>query len=297
MPWTSAARGCVALLACVAWGCGADGAASNPVGPTSINGPFVLVGAGDIAECGVAGAAMTALLLDDIQGIVFAAGDNAYYQGSLDQYERCYTPAWGRHKRRTRPIPGNHEYETAGASGYFSYFGDAASPSNGGYYSYDAGPWHVVALNSEIPMDGASPQHTWLRADLAAHPASCTLAYLHRPLFSSGINGPQPDVRPLWTTLYNAGVDVVISGHDHIYERFAPQHPTGRVDLGRGIRQFVVGTGGSQLTAIATVRPNSEIRASAWGVLKLTLREGQYAWEFVPVAGESFRDLGIGTCH
>jgi 3',5'-cyclic AMP phosphodiesterase CpdA len=270
-----------------------------PTGPTPEPrvGPAVLVGAGDIAECGLAGAAETAFLLDQIDGTVFTVGDNAYYQGTRDEYERCYGPTWGRHKARTRPIPGNHEYETPGASGYYGYFGPAAAPAAPGFYSYDLGAWHIVALNSNIPIDEGSPQIAWLRDDLSRHRATCTLAYVHHPLFSSGRNGPSPHMRLLWEVLYAAGVEAVISGHDHLYERFAPQNPAGRVEFDRGVRQFVVGTGGAHLYPVPPTRPNSEAVASVWGVLKLTLRGGAYDWEFVPVAGQSFRDVGTGGCQ
>jgi hypothetical protein len=257
----------------------------------------VLVGAGDIAECGVSGAVETSYLLDQIEGTVFAAGDNAYYQGTRDEYERCYGPTWGRHKARTRPIPGNHEYETPGASGYFSYFGAAAAPAAPGFYSYDLGAWHILALNSNIAIDAASAQLVWLRDDLAAHRSLCVLAYVHHPLFSSGRNGPSPHLRALWDVLHAGDVEVVVSGNDHNYERFAPLDPSGRPDAVHGIRQFVVGTGGAHLYPVPAPRPPSEAAAAVWGVLKFTLRSLGYDWEFLPVAGESFRDSGTGACH
>jgi hypothetical protein len=299
---TAMRAGTVTVLAVVcacASACSRSAPELNPNAPTPPPrvGPAVLVGAGDIAECGVAGAAETAQLLDQIEGTVFAAGDNAYYQGTRDEYERCYGPTWGRHKARTRPIPGNHEYETPAASGYFSYFGAAAAPAAPGFYSYDLGAWHVVALNSNIPMDAASPQLAWLRDDLATHRSSCALAYVHHPFFSSGRNGPTPHLRALWDVLHGAGVEVVVSGHDHIYERFAPLDPAGRPDPERGVRQFVAGTGGAHLYQVGPSRPSSEAVASVWGVLKFTLRSNDYDWEFVPVAGQSFRDAGAGVCH
>ena len=295
--WSWVGMGLAAVLFAAA-GCGDGGGAISPVAPTPVvGGPAVLVGAGDIAECEVPGAEATALLLDAIPGTVFAAGDNVYYQGSLEQYQRCYGPTWGRHKARTRPIPGNHEYETPGASGYYTYFGSAAEPGAPGYYSYDVGAWHVVALNSSIPIDAASPQLAWLRNDLAAHRSTCTFAYVHYPLFSSGQNGSVTRMQPLWDVLYAEGVELVVSGHDHHYERFAPQDPSGRNDAARGVRQFVVGTGGVHLYSVGAARPNSEVRASVWGVVKFTLHGAGYDWEFVPVAGQSFRDFGSGSCH
>ena len=291
------------VLSLIVSGC-SDSPERVPTGPTGPGGvtprsvgPAVLVGAGDIAECGLAGAEATARLLDDIPGTVFAAGDNAYYQGSLSQYQQCYEPSWGRHKSRTRPLPGNHEYETPGAAGYFAYFGDAASPATEGVYSFDLGSWHIVALNSNLPIDAGSPQLSWLRSDLAAHPVRCTAAIVHHPLFSSGANGGDLRTRALWDLLYSEGADLVISGHDHLYERFAPQDSQGRVEPARGIRQFVVGTGGAHLSPNVGARANSEARATVWGVAKFTLVEAGYQWEFIPVAGETFRDSGADSCH
>lgn len=296
-PGSRAAAALVGLLCLAA--CSRNSPDLNPTAPTPVPraGAAILVGAGDIAECGVAGATETAYLLDQIDGTVFAVGDNAYYQGTRDDYERCYGPTWGRHKSRTRPIPGNHEYETPGASGYYSYFGAAAAPGAPGFYSYDLGAWHVVALNSNIPIDAASAQLAWLRDDLASHRSTCTFAYVHHPLFSSGRNGPSPHLRPLWDILHAAGAEVVVSGHDHLYERFAPLDPSGRPDPARGIRQFVAGTGGAHLYPEPAPRPNSEARAAIWGVLKFTLRASDYEWEFVPVAGQTYRDVGTGVCH
>jgi hypothetical protein len=263
----------------------------------------VLVGAGDIASCPSDADDATAKLLDGIPGTVFTVGDNVYWSGTAREFKKCYAPSWGRHKERTRPALGNHEYVTAGAAGYFGYFGAAAGDPSKGYYSYDRGGWHVVALNSNCKEVGgcysASPQGRWLRNDLAASPADCTLAYFHHPLFSSGSDhGDQPEVRPLWDALYAANADVVVSGHDHDYERFAPQRPDGTQDKERGIREFVVGTGGAAQHGFGEVRPNSQVReAGTPGVLKLTLEPGSYGWEFVPIAGETFTDSGTTSCH
>ena len=263
----------------------------------------VMVGAGDIAKCSTEADEATAKLLDNIPGTVFTVGDNAYPSGTASEFKNCYGPSWGRHKSRTRPALGNHEYETAGASGYFGYFGAAAGDPDRGYYSYDRGEWHVVALNSnckEVGGCGAdSPQGRWLRNDLANHPAKCTLAYFHHPLFSSGgDHGNQPQVRPLWKALYAANADVIVGAHDHSYERFAPQGPDGARNKERGIRQFVVGTGGGTQRGFGKIRPNSQARnASTPGVLKLTLEPGSYAWKFVPVAGKTFTDSGTKGCH
>jgi len=263
----------------------------------------VLVGAGDIAGCdNLPGAEGTAKLLDAIPGTVFGAGDFAYPDGSPEHFAKCYEPTWGRHKARTRPALGNHDYHTKGASGYFQYFGKAAGDPGKGYYSYDLGAWHVVALNSNCSEIGGcgsgSAQERWLREDLAAHPASCTLAYWHHPLFTSGRHGNDNEMKPIWQALYEGGAEIVINGHDHDYERFAPQDANGRADSARGIREFVVGTGGKSLRPFETPVPNSEIRSSdAFGVIKLTLRPSGYDWKFVPVAGKTFTDSGSGVCH
>jgi hypothetical protein len=263
----------------------------------------VLVGAGDIADCrDLSGAEATAKLLEKIPGTVMAIGDLAYPDGSEANFA-CYDQTWGRVKSRTRPAPGNHEFHTLGAGFYFQYFGAAAGDPAKGYYSYDLGTWHIVALNSECQAaggcDAASPQGQWLKADLAGHPVACTLAYFHKPLFSSGgAHGDDLTVKPLWDALFAANVDVVVSGHDHDYERFAPQTPEALADNSRGIREFVVGTGGKNHRPFGIVKPNSEVRdAEAFGVLKLTLFPGRYEWEFVPVEGKIFQDAGTGTCH
>jgi hypothetical protein len=260
--------------------------------------PEVLVGAGDIAECGSSGHPATALLLDVIEGTVFTAGDNAYPSGSDANYADCYHPTWGRHRARTRPAAGNHEYLTPEAAGHFNYFGPAAGERGKGYYSYELGMWHVVVLNSNVPLDPGSAQNDWLRADLAASPKQCVLAYWHHPRFSSGtVHGNQNLVAPLWDALYEYGADVVVAGHEHVYERFAPQRPDGTADPATGIRQFTVGTGGAGTYTFGTIAANSEVRGTSRGVIKLTLRDVGYDWEFVPIAGQTFTDSGSGTCH
>jgi hypothetical protein len=261
----------------------------------------VIVGAGDIATCSNTSDEATANLLDTIPGTVFTAGDNVYSDGTASEFTNCYNPSWGRHKARTRPAPGNHDYHTAGATGYYSYFGAAAGDPKKGYYSYDLGAWHVVVVNSNCSEVGGcqagSAQEQWLRADLAAHPATCTLAYWHHPLFSSGQHGNDTEMRPIWQALYDARADVVVNGHDHDYERFAPQNPSGQADASRGIREFVVGTGGAGLRAVGSGIANSEVRNGVTnGVLKLTLHAGSYDWQFVPVAGQTFTDSGTAAC-
>jgi acid phosphatase type 7 len=264
----------------------------------------VLVGAGDIADCNdLSGAEATAKLLEQIPGTVMAVGDLAYPGGTKEQFENCYDKTWGRVKSRTRPATGNHEFHSSGATPYFQYFGAAAGDPKNGYYSYELGSWHIMVLNSECQdvggCDVASRQVRWLRADLAAHPAACTLAYWHKPLFSSGnAHGNDPEMKPLWQALYEANAEVVVNGHDHDYERFAPQTPDGAADSAHGIREFVVGTGGKNHRPFAAPKPNSESRnADAFGVLKLTLKPDGYEWQFIPEPGKSFTDSGSGACH
>jgi hypothetical protein len=255
------------------------------------------VGAGDIAICGSAGAQATARLLDGIFGIVFTLGDNVYPYGSHDLFRDCYDPTWGRHRARTRPSPGNHDFQQDGGAGYYAYFGSNAGPAGLGYYSYPAGGWHVVSLNSTLHSSRGTPQYEWLRTDLAANRSPCILAYWHHPLFTSGPNGSHPHMREIWELLHEAGADVVLNGHDHLYERFAPQDAHGRLDPVRGIREFIVGTGGGTLYQVRAPHPNSEVRDSGtFGVLRLTLRARGYDWEFVPVQGQSFRDFGSAPC-
>jgi hypothetical protein len=264
----------------------------------------VLVGAGDISKCGTDYDELTAELLDNIDGTVATFGDDAYSQGTLKQFTDCYGPTWGRHKDRTFPSPGNHEYYTSGAAGYYTYFGNRASPLDAnctigckGFYSYSLGAWHIISLNSEVGLDPGTEQYNWLQNDLATHQNTCTLAYWHRPLFSSGKHGGNGDVKPFWQLLYNYGADVVLNGHDHTYERFGLQDPSGTSDPGRGIREFVVGTGGAGLYSFGTIQANSEVRNNmTWGVMKLTLHPTSYDWEFVPIAGQTFTDTGSANC-
>ena len=247
--------------------------------------------------CGSPAVAATAALIDSIGGIVFTTGDNAYPNGSTANFRDCYEPYWGRHRGRTRPTPGNHDYENGGAAAYYTYFQENAGPFGVGYYSYTAGPWRVFALNSEIPVGPGSVQLQWLRSELTAARTRCTMVYWHKPLFSSGPNGPYKEMREIWRVLYDLDVDLVINGHDHLYERFAPQDPDGRADSIRGIRQITVGTGGGALYSSITSLANTEAIASAYGVIRLTLSDGGYQWQFVPIPGTSFTDAGTGQCH
>jgi acid phosphatase type 7 len=272
--------------------------------------PPVLIAAGDIANCGSRGDEATAALIRDMPGTVATLGDHAYETGSKQDFSRCYDPTWGSEKARTRPAAGNHEYETRDASAYFDYFGEAAGTRGKGYYSYDLGAWHIVVLNSNCTQVGGcetdSPQVRWLHKDLAAHPATCTLAYWHHPVFSSGKeHGGNETMRPAWQVLYDAGADVVLSAHEHNYERFAPLDPAGQLDRKRGIRQFVVGTGGSSHYGFGRILEASEARnGETFGVLMLRLHRAGYDWVFVPVSSQldrndetSFADAGSGDCH
>jgi hypothetical protein len=232
---------------------------------------------------------------------VLTLGDNSNADGSLYVYQRSYDPTWGRVKSITHPAAGNHDYLNApDGDGYFTYFGAAAGERGKGYYSYDVGTWHLIVLNSNCSRAGGcgvgSPQEQWLRADLAANPNMCTLAYWHHPRFSSGEQGDYPSADPLWKALYAAGVELVLNGHDHVYERFAPQNPSGVADP-QGIQEFIVGTGGKVMNNFATTKPNSLVRhTNTFGVLKLTLHPDSYDWEFVPEAGQTWTDTGTRNC-
>src|SRR5688500_2279460 len=270
------------------------GAADEPVIVPREN----LIAIADVAACDSQGDESTAALVETMAGTIIMAGDIAYEMGTADEFTRCYDSSWGRLKSRTRPAPGNHEYATAGAAPYFSYFGASAGPAGRGYYSFDVGAWHIVSLDSNIDVTAGSEQERWLRADLAANTAKCTLAYWHHPLFSSGAHGGDVRMRALWTALYDANADVVIVGHDHHYERFAPQNALGAADATRGMRQFVVGTGGRSLYPAPFAVPNSDRRLfSDFGFLLMSLGAADYTWKFVPVTAGGASDSGTGTCH
>ena len=260
----------------------------------------VVIAAGDIAQCSSTGDEETAALVAaNPTATVLTLGDNAYPKGSARDFASCYHPSWGTFKARTRPVPGNHEYRTDGAADYFTYFGAAAGDPTKGYYSFNLGMWHIVALNSnckDIACEAGSAQEQWLRADLAANRHLCKLAYFHHPRFSSGQHGASPLVDGLWQALYDGGVDVVLNGHDHNYERFAKQNPDGVADV-RGIRQFVVGTGGAERRQFRQIVPNSQVRHDASsGVLRLKLRTNAYEWQFLPGPGTTFTDSGVSAC-
>jgi len=284
---------------------GGIGLSSSRTFTVDASAPPVMLAAADIAACDTFGDEATAAVLDRLGGTVVSVGDHVYEYATVADFRDCYDATWGRHKARTRPVVGDHEYFQAGAGTYFDYFGAAAGDrAKGGYYSYNLGSWHVVVMNTtcnQVPGGCAagSPEEQWLRADLAANQSSCTLVYMHAPRFSSGsIHGNQPAVQPFWQASYDAGVEVVVSGNDHVYERFAPQTPGGAADPANGIRQFVVGSGGRSHYSFGTIRANSEVRNNdAFGVLKLSLRPGAYDWQFVAEAGKTFSDSGTTSCH
>lgn len=270
------------------------------------DGPPVLIGAGDIAVCGFGGDEATADVVETRTGTVATFGDNAYDRGTHREFSDCYTPSWGRFQDRTRPSPGNHDYGTEGAAGYFDYFGPAAGQPGEGWYSYDLGPWwHVIALNSNCWAVGGcgagSPQERWLREDLTANTDRHVIAYWHHPRWSSGQHGSSTATAAFWDALYEYGAEIVLAGHDHNYERFSPMAPDGSTDEAHGIRSFVVGTGGTYLRSFGDSHPplpTTEVRdAESRGVLQLTLRQDGFDWRLLPAGGGSFTDHGTGGVH
>jgi acid phosphatase type 7 len=270
----------------------------------STTSPYFKAGAGTATRCHQN---VTAGLLPPSATAVLALGDNQYCCGTLAQFQTSYAPSWGRVKQITHPVPGPREYRTPDAAGYFDYFNGAdasAGPAGRrglGYYSFDLGSWHLIGLNANcknVSCAAGSDQEKWLRADLAAHPSACTLAFSSLPRFSSGKPGGSLSVKPLWSALYQAGAEVVVSAHSPHYERFAPQAPSGRLDPAFGMRQFVVGTGGYQLGPLAAPKAHTEVRQnSTFGVLELTLGPAGYAWRFIGEPGSTFSDTGSGLCH
>src|SRR6185503_7504917 len=247
-----------------------------------------------------AGDEQSGAVLDGQQGVVLALGDNAYSDGTLAEYQNCYDSNWGRQKSRTRPTSGNHDYNTPGGAGYYAYFGAAAGDPATGWYSYTLGSWFILSLNSQVDMYVGSPQEQWLRQQLAAHPNQCVLAYWHYPRWTTILNRTTLDaVKPLWDALYEYGADVILNGHDHAYQRWVPQTPAGAVDNNFGIPEFAVGTGGGEgLYQLGPNAPNTAVRNNTtFGVIKFTLRNGGYDWQFLPVAGQTFTDAGSANCH
>ena len=280
-------------------------------------GAPVMIAAGDIAVCGVSGDEETAHIVDSlltantvaqVQSAVVTIGDNAYPSGSSgveNDFPRCFSPSWGSPRIMSviHPSPGNHDYDSGSGAPYFEYFGQRAGPPGKGYYSFVAGEWHVISLNSEVYFSRGSPeqareQEDWLRKDLSVHRNECTLAYFHRPRFSSGSHRGTQEMQALWSILYDADVDLILNGHEHDYERFLPQTPAGAVDSARGIPQIVAGTGGGALRGIrARLAPNSAIQIHGYyGVLKLALGDGEYRHAFLDTKGRVW-DAGSGRCH
>ena len=290
--------------------CGGKGGPSNPASPSPnssltpapipqpIQPPVLFSGAGDIASCStMAQNERVSKLLDGLEGLVFTTGDNAYDKGTPEEFAKCYEPTWGRHRARTRPSPGNHDYYTPGALGYFQYFGENAGPAGVGYYSFDHGAWKILSLNSNVAAGPGSAQYNWVAEELKNNTAKCTLAYWHHPVFSSGYEGNMKNMRSIWELLYDNNAEIALVGHSHNYERFAPQDINGQPRPGRGIREFVVGTGGNHFTGLESMKANSEVfNNDSAGILKLTLSATDYSWEFIPAAGASFRDSGSDAC-
>ena len=267
---------------------------STPV-TTGGSGSATVSVVGDIGWCGSPGVGLTARLVERLPGDILLAGDNAYMHGNAEDYRRCFDPEWGRMKARLRPTPGNHEAED-GLNGYFGYFGPAAGPGRRGYYSFRAATWHVLMLNSADDMRRESAQWQWIRSELQQNRTRCTLAVWHHPFASSGPNGLNGHVRDAWQLLNEYGAEVVVSGHDHFYERFAPQTGDYRYD-GNGVRQFVVGTGGAPLYRPATRGPNTEAIVEAFGALRLTLNPDTYNWAFIEASTGRAIDQGSASCH
>ncbi len=255
----------------------------------------IVAAVGDIGECGSAAVPLTARLVEQISGPLLLAGDLAYMHGSPSDFQRCFEPAWGQFRHRWRPSPGNHEYETPGAAGYFQYFGSAAGQGARSYYSFRAGDWLVLMLNSNIPAGIGSPQFDFVRSELQANGNPCTMAVWHHPLFTSGPNGPNIFMRDMWALLYERGADVIVAGHDHLYERFGKQDVDGRSDA-RGLRQFIAGTGGARLYNFQRTAANSQSRVNAHGVLRLNLHTSTYDWAFIDTNG-AIADTGADGCH
>jgi hypothetical protein len=263
--------------------------------------PPVMVGAGDIAVCtNIAAAQATATLLDSIPGTVFTLGDDAYPDGSDWNFAHCYDITWGRHRYRTKPTIGNHEYDTPDGMDYYNYYGTVAGTPMHAWYSYNLGTWHIIVLDSncnQIDCTSGSPEYTWLQNDLAANKQPCTLSMWHHPLFVSNSAQIESWTLPFWQLLYNAKADLNLVAHVHVYERFAAQNPSGQADP-NGMVEIVAGTGGESNGSFTSILPNSVVRNdSTYGVLQLTLQTNSYSFQFIPVAGSTFTDSGSGTCH
>jgi len=273
---------------------------TTPAGATTLTQStpeWKVVAAGDIASCDSSGAADTSALVQSLApDAVLTLGDNAYPDGAFSDFRDCYQPTWGAFRTKTFPAPGNHDYHTAGAKAYFDYFGPRA---RGRFYSFDLGPWHIVSLNSEVPHGYGSRQVRWLRHNLAGDSRRCEVLYWHRPRWSGGAHGSDPGMSALWRAAYDHGVELVLAGHDHNYQRFYKLDAYGRSDRRYGARQVVAGTGGKSLYDTGPPMPRrAAASSSTHGVIELTLRAGGYDLRFVPVAGSSWTDVLPGrTCH
>jgi acid phosphatase type 7 len=280
---------------------------SSPAGPTPGGGggrggggqagqTVSMLGVGDIGQCGRPEVAETARLVSGLDGDVLLAGDIAYFQGSAANFRDCFNPSWGIFRSRWHPVPGNHEYESPNAAPYFDYFGPAAGPAALGYYSFNAGDWLILMLNSNVAATRSSPQWEFARTELERQRTPCTMAVWHHPLFSSGPNGANGSMRDIWALLETNHAEVILNGHDHLYERFARQTSTGATDPANGVRQFTAGTGGAELYSFVRSVPNSEERILKFGVIHFTLRPAQFDWEFLGIDG-SIADRGLDTCR
>lgn len=284
---------------------------SSPSGPSTRGGggtdgggvstqvTVTMLAAGDIGMCGRPEVAQTARLVAGLDGDILLAGDIAYFQGTAANFRDCFDPFWGQFRSRWHPVPGNHEYESPGAAPYFAYFQDAAGPAGRGYYSFTAGDWLVLMLNSnnaQVPTTQGSPQWEFVRGELERQRTPCTLAVWHHPLFTSGPGGNNTFMRDMWALLETHRVELIVTGHDHLYERFARQRWDGTADPVNGIRQITAGTGGAELYNFVRAAPNSEERIMKSGVVRLTLRPGQVNWEFLGIDG-SVNDPGLDTCR
>jgi hypothetical protein len=269
----------------------------TPPPPTPSGRIGRMIAVGDIGECGSPAVERTARLIQGLAGELVLAGDLAYMNGSMQDFLRCFDPFYSQFRNRWRPVPGNHEYNTPGAAGYFQYFGGAASVGGRSYYSFMSGDWLVLMLDSSSHggIGIGSAQYEFVRSELRAHRNPCTVAVWHHPLFSSGANGPNVFMRDMWGLLYENNADVVITAHDHLYERFGKQDVDGRSDA-RGLRQFIVGTGGARLYDFMRLTPNSQIRQKSHGALELTLNFNDYQWRFLDTNG-AVLDAGGDSCH
>lgn len=285
---------------------GAAACSGSPSGPTGGGGnggggggtpqTATAIVVGDIGMCGREAVAQTARLVAGLEGTLLLAGDLAYPQGSAANFRDCFNPSWGQFRSRWYAVPGNHEYDSLGAAPYFAYFGEAAGTDGTGYYSIHLGEWLVLMLNSNIPAGPGSPQYEFARTQLAAQRTPCTMAVWHHPLFTSGPNRPNASMRDLFALLESSRAEVIVNGHDHLYERFARQTADGRADPAAGVRQIIAGTGGADLYSFVRVADNSEERIMRYGVLRLILRPAQVEWEFHAIDG-AILDRGLDTCH